>query len=346
MLLAIYSKESASTPRVVEGQVAFPIELRETINVFDYAIRQIEPDKVTADTRWTAQTEIMTTQSAALASLSGPIQQLREILRQLNFDLKLPDAPQAAAIISSKQAEQSTARVGSTKEFTAFTRFLPGPNPYPLQVGDTVYQVRVRPVTALPNLNQLDGKTLQRYLVFLGLERTAAERLAAVITDWHDADSFTSAGGAEDGYYLGQPWSYRPRNASIQRWDELIYLKDGNADLIDFLRHHFTIFGADARVHINYATPEQIAVLADLDVSTVKRAIEHVRNPSLALRDVGLADVIGSEAARAFNGVATAILGDDLPVMIEIAGPRMKLSAVYDAKKKKLLDFAHRGFSS
>ncbi|MGQ0663455.1 MAG: hypothetical protein ACT4P2_07680 [Pseudomonadota bacterium] len=343
MLIALYAKDSASRPRTLEAQIAYPIAMRESANALDFVLRHIKPERLSVDARWAAQTEIIAHQRQLASTGEGPVRQLREILRQLGWDLKIPDPPEIVSLIEKKEREIRSFTAGSIKEFEVLTRFRPQRDPYPLTIGGTLYQVTVSPVSALPNLNFIGAKALARYLEYLGLAKKGAGELAAVLADWIDADDFTTLAGAESTYYQLQPWSYLPRNGPIQHWDELLYMKGSSPDLIAFLRRNFVIHSRGPRVHFDHVDPEQIAVLADLEVEVVKAALDHIRNPTPTQRDLRLADVIGLQAARKFEDVATNLVGDDDPLIVELAGPRLKMTAVFDPRTKSLLDLVHSG---
>ncbi len=302
-----------------------------------------------ADARWIAQTQILRT--GRLESISGPggdskirtaLQQLHEILEQLDFEIELPDISDVVGAQGKLQKE--IARLSGTRLFDYETpaQFRPRPSPHKLTVADRSYEVLVRPAIALPNLNLIPPKPLARYLVYLGLEKEAAERLAAVIEDWRDEDGLRSEFGADELYYRGLNPPYLPRDEAIRRWGELIYLRSAGPALVALLRENFVLHGNDWRVHPDYVSPAMIAALADVDLETVTRALDHLESPASGERDLALSDVIGVEAARRFERSVSYRIPKDGVVLVEVTDERSRLHAAFDTRSKELLDIHMR----
>ena len=345
LLLALYNRTSISAPAAIEAQLANPIAERQLYAALDYILLHLTEGTVRADARWIAQTQILRT--GRLESISGPggdskirtaLQQLKEILEQLDFEIELPDVSDVAGVQSELQKEIALLSGTRLIDYETAAQFRPRPSPHKLTIADRPYEVLVRPAGALPNLNLIPPKPLARYLVYLGLEREAAERLAAVIKDWRDEDGLGSEFGADELYYRSLDPPYLPRDGAIRRWGELIYLKDADPALVALLRMNFVLYGNDWRVHPDHVSPAMIAALADVDLETVKRALDHRNSPAPGERDLALADVIGVKAARGFESAVSYRIPEDGVVLVEVTDERLRLHAAFDTRNKELLD--------
>ena len=345
LLLALYNRTSISAPAVIEAQLDGPIAERQLYAAMDYVLWHLTEDTVNADARWVAQTRILRAErlersagAGREAKIRSALQQLKEILEQLEFEIELPDI--SSSIGRQKKLQEEIAQLSSVRlfEYQTPAEFRPQTSPHKLTIADESYEVMVRPAIALPNLNRIPPKPLARYLVYLGLEEDAAARLAAVIEDWRDEDGLRSELGADELYYRSLDPPYRPRDGAIRRWGELVYLKSASPALIELLRKNFMLHGNDWRVHPDYVPPAMIAALADLDLETVTRALDHLNSPAPGTRDAGLSGVIGLEAAQRFQSAISFRIPDDGVVLVEVTDGRSRLQGAFDTRTKELLD--------
>jgi type II secretory pathway component PulK len=106
------------------------------------------------------------------------------------------------------------------------------------------------------NVNTADTAVMERLFEFLlGGDETRAQDLAAVITDWRDADSelSTPVGSAEDSFYRNLTYSpYEAKDAPLEALDELRLVKDMDANSMEKLKDYLTVFG-DGKININTA---------------------------------------------------------------------------------------------
>ena len=125
-------------------------------------------------------------------------------------------------------------------------------------------------------------------------------------------------------------------NAPIRTWDELYYLKGANAQLVEFLRRHFTLHGQDSRIHAESLSPEALAAITDLSPWEVNIALENHALPDE--EQVPLSELLGDEEAGRFN----ALVGWDMDtrtLLVEVLGSQTRVSAVFETSDQQLLDW-------
>lgn len=331
ILLALFAKSASQPARMSEQQFKAAIELPETLNLLDFVLAHTVVQESEIDPRFiTYRQEI---QGQSIQDGRSLVRELKEILGQIGMEIDIPDDSQTGIEVitggeeTSMQAPAETTKVRQGRIFSA------GKDERTIRLGDATYKVRVLPVNARPSLNTLAGESMTDYLVHLGLSESAAEGLAAAIKDWRDQDDFVSDNGAESGQY---PFQRGPRNAPIQTWDEVYYLKGANAQLVEFLRRHFTLDGQGGLVHAEYLSPEALAAITDLSPWEVNIALE---NHALPAEDqVPLSELLGDEEARRFN----ALVGWDMDtriLLVDVLGSQTRVSAVFDTANQQLLDW-------
>lgn len=338
MLVAHFTKQAISAPEIVRQAVDAPIASREALTVLGFILYSMRPGPLPADARWVAQAEVETARAALTAAASSPTTQLREILRQLRWDAAIPDTAQIGAVIAQRQSQASAIPEGSVASYRPEPRFLPGRTRYPLVFGGSEYAVTVRPINGRPNLNTISRTALVRILEHHGFPRARAEALATSITAWRTGAEFVAGRAMDESFYQSHQWSYGPKRAPFASWDEVAYVRGVDRQTFDFLRARFTIFGRLSTVHVDYVDPTVIAVLSDLPIEVVQRAIKHLIDPEPLQRTVGLGDIIGTRDAAAFEAVAGRTNADDDPVMVVIDGRGGRTTAVYDVRNRRILD--------
>ncbi|MBN1913544.1 MAG: general secretion pathway protein GspK [Candidatus Omnitrophica bacterium] len=105
------------------------------------------------------------------------------------------------------------------------------------------------------NINKADMTVLRNFFkLALGLDDTGAQNLAASIVDWRDADSELSvpSGSAEDSYYRGLPYPYEAKDADFEFSEEILLVKDMNAEIFSRIKDYITIFGS-GKINVNTA---------------------------------------------------------------------------------------------
>jgi hypothetical protein len=331
ILLALYAKSASQPARMSEQQFKAAIELPETLNLLDYVLAHTIAQEREIDPRFiTYRQEI---RGESIQDGRSLIRELKEILGQIGMEIDIPDDSQTGIEVITKDEKPSGQAPSETTKVRQGRIFGAGKDKRTIRIGDATYQVRVLPVNARPSLNTLMGVSMTDYLVHLGLSESAARQLTATIKDWRDQDNFVSDDGAESGHYAFQRG---PRNAPIQTWDEVYYLKGANAQLVEFLRRHFTLYGQGGRVHAEYLSPEALAAMTELEPWEVKVALE---NHALRGEDqVPLSELLGDEEARRFNSLV-GWDSDTRILLVDVFGSQTRISAAFDTANQQLLDW-------
>jgi general secretion pathway protein K len=168
--------------------------------------------------------------------------------------------------------------------------------------------VEAIPETARLNLNEGRPEQFAALLLALGVEPQRAQVIAAAILDWR------SSGGGQDGYYLALRPSFRPRHASFQEIEEVLYVRgmtpeifhgtytrdpQGRLIRLGAFKDCISVWGVTSGFDINHSEP---ALLASLGIPppALARLLE-IRNqrPFLNQGDVGqLGAILGPAAGR------------------------------------------------
>jgi general secretion pathway protein K len=126
------------------------------------------------------------------------------------------------------------------------------------------------------NLNSVvNASSLQVFSRLLEVLRLDPQ-LANAVLDWIDADSLTSAGGAEDVDYLNLNPPYRAANRPMASVDELRLVRGFDAKTVAALLPYVTVLPlATNDINVNTAPPAVLAALVPgLDLPTAQRIAE------------------------------------------------------------------------
>ncbi len=102
-----------------------------------------------------------------------------------------------------------------------------------------------------------DIGTFQHLLQSLSLD----PNLTDAVIDWIDADSNTSAYGAEDIDYLQLKIPYRAANQPMQSVDELRLVRGFTRDIVEKLRPLITVLPQPTEINVNTAKKEVLSAL-------------------------------------------------------------------------------------
>lgn len=136
--------------------------------------------------------------------------------------------------------------------------------------------------------NMLGGELLRSLIEIAGnLDRDEAERIAVCVADWIDEDDDQRKNGAENGYYMGLGRPYRCHNGRIESPAELRLVRGMNAELLEKIGKHLTVFGTNVGVNINTAGPVVLAALAGANRSTPREVCRAVADRIVEFRERG-----------------------------------------------------------
>jgi len=328
-----------AVPRQTEKQLGRAIEGQEIRYLEEFILSGLGEHPVPIDPRYLAYRELQKNDPGRLGDMEDALAQLKAMLAEFNFNIDGRDK-KTGGNASGTDAGSVHGHDGNSNLYP------PVAKPYDVMLGTRQYRITVRPANALPNLNSIAWAPLWRYLVLhLELEPPAAQKLAANIIDWRDADDFLTEGiGAESETY--RALGYTTRNAPIRHWQELAYIKDITPEYLRIIRQVFYLAPAEAPPGVlpDYIAPAALAALADLKPDVVRALLDEYGRqldpdkPPVAGASSGanIETLFGQDATRfdqAINWQA-----DGKRVRIEIIGPSRGTTIDYDVANKKVTE--------
>lgn len=327
-----------SVPQQTQRQLARAIEGEEIRHLEEFVLAGLGEHQVALDPRYLAYRELEENDPARLSDLEDAVQQLRAMLSEFNFHIDGRDPKQNKNTKTAGNQPKEYRHDGNTPLFQ------PAAKAHKLSLGGRTYSISVRPANAIPNLNNIAYAPLWRYLGHeLKIEPIAAQRLAATLIDWRDADEFTTEGiGAESSNY--RPLGYPAHNAPIEHWQELAYVRGIDNESLKSIRNAFHLGPAEGPTGVlpDYLSPAALAALADLPPDTM-RAILNVYGrqldpnappPTATTSDAE--SIFGQDASRFDQAISWE--ADTKRLRIEIAGPNRSISIDYDRIKNRIID--------
>lgn len=127
-------------------------------------------------------------------------------------------------------------------------------------VADACFELTVRDLGAVLNVNAASEERLRRFFVVLGVDYRKADVAAQSIADWIDVDDLHRARGAERDYYAALPFPHQPRNGPIDDVSELQDVRGMEGELFDLSFPLLTTEG-DGKVNLNAAPEPVLATL-------------------------------------------------------------------------------------
>jgi general secretion pathway protein K len=142
------------------------------------------------------------------------------------------------------------------------TRWTPDGRTYQWGFAGSEVQIEIVDETGKIDLNQAQLPLLSALMQAVGVERDVAERVAASIVDWRDADQLTQpGGGAEDPDYAAAQLPYGAKDALFETVAEVEQVLGMTPQLFELIEPHLTIYSGRAQPDPTYA---QAAVLVAL----------------------------------------------------------------------------------
>lgn len=325
----------------MERSVSYPLRWKEVSSVFNFVFMELKQEPMRVDARWEIERRIGLIERSrlSLAGAGTPLQNLREMLSQLNFKLDIPDDASLSRTLSELREEKVRVNRGTTINFDLPKEYSANGSVKPIAIDGKTYNVELKPISAYPNLNLLDQEALERYFIRLGLDSEKALLASKRIVDFRDTDAIPSVSDGEGPYPLVLGQRPVPRNGAIKSFEELGFIPGFDAAFIGFLRRNFVIFGDDSRVHLQFTDVETLMALTDLPLETVNLALDYERNKNLPDFNQTLEGMIGSDAARKWQGAVTDSVKEDDPVLLRlVAQDKLALRGVYDPKQRKMMD--------
>jgi hypothetical protein len=306
-------------PERIERRLAYLPERRELQAAFAYAVdgalaRSFELETAFASSL-AEQRQRRVVSAARDDNLESALRDLEQILSQLDFDVDLPDASATAAGAAAVDGEGAGGETRSEViETVVPARFGASPDARTVTLGGATFELAITPLTARAGINTVAADRLPAVLATWGLAPPQAERLAALLLDWRDADDETRIGGADTLRYATAADGYRPPNGPIHDVRSFFFVAEGGTDLVRFMR---------SRVHLD---PEREAVVARYAPLPLLQAVSGV--PAERIRAVledwgrdeprGIERILDTDERGRFGRTIRRRPGSEVPVRVRL----------------------------
>jgi hypothetical protein len=307
LILAQLSQLQAPSPLYMEKQIAHEIQRREALLLLDFVIAGLRPQSAPVDPRYIQYKRIIANSPRAPSEMDEQIAWLKSMLAQ-QFNFNIDDGSKASP--SDKAAEEGTKQGETIGSEMQGAMFVPQQEPIKIKLGINSFSIHISPHGSLLNLNAIQYMALARYLNMLKVPEAEARELASAIIDWIDIDEFKTEGiGAEWEYYNKLTPSYKARNAAIQSWQELNYIRGMTPELVSLLRNDF-ILGkpSTAGVLAKYFSDEKLAALTGLKQAIIVELRE--AHASLEDKHTNVNSILLSQDAAIFDSTINANMVD------------------------------------
>ena len=326
MLIAAARSQQISAARASDTQLEEALAQRELVSALDFVLMRSSALDIDLDPRLVALLRIERDERGERDRNKDMVEVLRQLLAGTGMEL---DVELGAA---EEDAQDKAPAVAARRWDTLPQVFSPSLTPFELHPAKgRSLRVQVWPINAKPNLNLIDREPLEHYLRHIGVAAEAASRFAGVLIDWRDADDITTQYGAELDVYL--PRGYRPRNAAIRSWQELVYLDGVTPALVRVLREHFVLYGQQGRIHLAHLAPQSLAALAAIPLDDAVRVIE---------QGLDAIETLPEQSARIIRRIATSQVDDTL-WLVRIDTAHASLQALYSPTEQRLIEWTLDG---
>ncbi len=337
-MLAYYFKEAPTAPAKLERTLAWPVEWKQLGSVFNYAMFGIKSEPMRVDQRWDIERRIAFAfrTKTTLGGIGSALQTLVESLPP--GILRAPDQTQINNRIRELQSEKAAVKRGALESFNLPDQYKITDSPITIKFDNKDFILQLAPTNAKPNLNYLNQKALERYLIYKGIGGESAKKMAELIVDFRDPDDDSLGAGTEGPYRVDDRFLIPPLNAPIVKFESLAYIPNFDAATISFLRQNFSLIGDDPRVNFKYADQGVIVAITDLRPEVVAQALEYEARKNDPLYKDTLEGLIGTEAEKIWRTNVTDDIKDDAPVDLVLQHNMVSIHAVYVPKQRQLAD--------
>jgi general secretion pathway protein K len=182
-------------------------------------------------------------------------------------------AAESGIVVATRQLETLLLGAPSTEEraraLQGVDRHFDGLRDVP--VGSGRFGIAVVDLNARLDLNHSDA-VMQRAFFTQFTDAASAERAVAALADWIDADDLKRPGGAEAPEYVAAGSPYLPRNAPLDRLDDLAHLLSVDDSLAAAVAPYVTVDG-DGLVNVNSAQEPVLAALPGVGAAPARALI-------------------------------------------------------------------------
>lgn len=134
---------------------------------------------------------------------------------------------------------------------------------YAIRIGEAALTVLIQDEAGKVDLNRAPPELITRLFAAAGADAGMAERLAAAVADWRDADDLTTPGGAEWQDYAAQGFAYGPRNAPFVDVEELRSVLGMTSELFADAAPYLTVHSGATGVDPTVASRTVLRALGD-----------------------------------------------------------------------------------
>ncbi len=160
------------------------------------------------------------------------------------------------------------------------TKWVPGKNPYSVEIGDVVCDVYISSENGKLNINAIDEKNREIFTNFLtkiDVDTINADIITDSMLDWKDADDLTHINGAEDGYYESLPDPYSSKDALFSSIEEMALIRGVTLEIFENIRNYITVYGDNKiSINVNIASKEILSSILGLNEEVVDDLILYI----------------------------------------------------------------------
>lgn len=214
---------------------------------------------------------------------------------------------------SRSAAAQETARAGVEYAMLRMsdpdpgTRWIPDGRSYRWRFDGSELEIRIVDESGKVDLNQADAGVLSGLLQGVGIETDQAQRLAAAVIDWRDADDLTQAvGGAEDRDYAASGLPYGAKDAPFESVAELRQVLGVSPEIYARIAPYLTIHAGMQRPNPQFA-PAAVLTALGLDPAQVLKQRESLAASSAGFTSAGTGTYSIASLVRRPDGHTAAL---------------------------------------
>jgi general secretion pathway protein K len=171
-----------------------------------------------------------------------------------------------------------------------------------VRLGGARFGVAVEDLNARIDLNLADDPTLLAFFSQFTDSRRASG-LVASLADWRDQDDLVRPGGAEAAEYARAGSLFTPRNAPLQRLEELRHIRGMTDALAEAMAEDVTVDG-DGRINLNTASARVLAALPFVGPAGGRALVARRDAGEVFTSPAVITDVLGARAAVPMSQIA------------------------------------------
>ncbi len=213
--------------------------------------------------------------------------------------------------------------VVQAREVDPETRWIADGRAYEVEFEGATIELRLHDETGKIDINFADQQLLMSLFQQAGgLDQQDAERLAAAVIDWRDADDLLTPGGAEGPEYEALGLPYGPKDGPFDTVDELQQVAGMDYSLFKKLEPAITVYSSRPTPNPAFAPAEALAALPGMTSDLAQQFVEQrlqVTQPGVPLPSLpdgsvpvaeggGLTYTIESRATMPNRSQATVIV--------------------------------------